>query len=264
MVNRNKRRGRGRRRSARSSGRKIAQVSTGIPITFKRVRGDPPPLNLVSAQTIKVSFDVDITLSQTATPFSVIVASGPNARTFVQLNLDYTSRNTTFYLDRDEVHQAAAVLHFGYQPTGAQINALATEYAIQSCTFYGPVGGGQVRMGIDYGSGMPGAYASDVGTSSVRAVVKTVAPRLWWQKMGSVTPVNDAFAGFWIAGWAPPPTSKFIISGSENYASPGNVFNSVGRIDFVVHVRRSYYTATAAYLSSMKSTDTSQMMAEAK
>lgn len=256
MVKRSKRIRRRGGRSARGSGRSITQVSTGIPRTIKRYRGDPPPLNLVSAQAVVVPFYVEFQIQPNADPFQVDVATSPNQVSTITLKSNDIGLPYTFYLDRDEVHLAAAVKLFGMQPSGTQINAIATEYAIQSCTWYGPVGGGQIRMGIDFGAGMPGAYASDEGTSSSRPVVKAVAPRLWWQKMGTSTPVNDAFAGFWIAGACPPPGYRVRSDSIE----VSTMYLRVCRIDFLVHVRRSWYTATAAALSSMKATRVDQML----
>lgn len=232
-------------------GRSIAQVSTGIPRTAKRVRGNPPPINLVSAQSVRVSFNFDITFSQTAEPFKVFVGSSPVSRNVVYLYPGNSSSTMTCYLDIDEIYQAACVRVFGSIPSGTDANALSTELALQSVTFYGPLAAGNIRMGVDFGPGMPGASATDEGTSSARPVVKVSSPRLYWSKLNTVV-AGDAAVGLWIGGFTPSGDARNVVTkGIIN--NTGVSWIDVARLDCTVQVRRSWYSANTASAITAKS-----------
>lgn len=243
---RNKRVRRRRNRPQRSRpSRQIASISTGIPRTLKRISGNPPVINEVSTQTVRVCFNVDVTLAQSAAPFKVTVGDNPVSRNVILLTISNTGDTSTFYLDQDEVFEAAYVRIFGQKPTASTGNTTATEAAMQSVVFYGPTGSGLIKMGADFGPGMPGAVACDAGTLASRPVVKVVSPRLFWERYHS-THAGDAFAGFWIYG--------FGLTGHSGGGA--NVYTNIARIDCTVHVRRSWYSAnTASAIAAKASTD---------
>lgn len=220
----------------RRSGRKISQVSSGIPITKKRVSGNPPVINEVSSQTVRVAFQVSVSVADKASPFSVVIADHPTQNNELQLVTTNSRDTLVFYLDLDEIYQAAYVRVFGQKPSDQSPNTIGTEVALQSVTFYGPLGSGTIKMGVDFGPGLPGAIASDGGTMSSRPVVRVSTPRLHWDRLHSVK-AGDAAVGMWIYGFNPP--GNHLGAGANNYVCQG-------RIDCVVAVRRSWYSANTA------------------
>jgi len=233
----------------RRSGRTIAQVSSGIPTTKKRISGNPPVINEVSSQTVRVAFNVAISIADKASPFSVIIGDNPQQINEIRLVSTNSQDTLTFYLDLDEIFQAAYVRVFGQKPSDQSPNTIGTEVALQSVTFYGPLGSGTIKMGVDFGPGMPGAIASDGGTLSSRPVVRASAPRLFWDRLHAVK-AGDAAVGLWIYGFNPPGTH--LGAGANNYVSQG-------RIDCVVAVRRSWYSANTASSVAAKTHTDAQM-----
>lgn len=248
---------RNRRNRPRTSrvGRSINQVSNGIPRTIKRIRGDPPPINLASTQTVKIPFYLDVNLAATKAPFQVLVASSPVGKNFISLFTTDFQTTMTCYLDQDEVFQAACVRVFGSIPGSADINYLSTEFALQSVTFYGPLGTSLIRMGVDFGPGLPGTTSADSGTLTSRPVVKSTATRLYWSKLEQIK-AGDAAIGLWVEDYLPPGRSlEYKTSGVHD----GFQYRSVGRIDCVVHVRRSWYSANTASSLTAKAVTDAQM-----
>lgn len=233
----------------RRSGRTIAQVSSGIPSSKKRVSGNPPVINEVSSQTVRVAFQVSISISDNSSPFTVVIGDNPQQNNEVRLVSTNSQDSLTFYLDLDEIFQAAYVRVFGQKPEGTSPNTLGTEVALQSVTFYGPLGSGTIKMGVDFGPGMPGAIASDGGTLSSRPVVRAVCPRLYWDRLHAVK-AGDAAVGLWIYGFNPP--GNHLGAGANNYVCQG-------RIDCVVAVRRSWYSANSASSITAKAYTDAQM-----
>lgn len=233
----------------RRSGRTIAQVSSGIPSTKKRISGNPPVINEVSSQTVRVAFQVSVSIADKAAPFSVVIGDSPAKINEIKLVTTNSQDVITFYLDLDEIFQAAYVRVFGSLPSDTSPNTLGTEVALQSVTFYGPLGTGTIKMGVDFGPGMPGAIASDGGTMSSRPVVRAVAPRLFWDRLHAVK-AGDAAVGMWIYGF--DPLGKHVGSGANNYVCQA-------RVDFVVAVRRSWYSANTASSVAAKTHTETQM-----
>lgn len=230
------------------SRRQIANVSSGIPRTLKRISGNPPVINEVSAQTVKVAFSVAITIASAAAPFKVTVGDTPVALNTIALTITNSSDTGIFYLDQDEIFEAAYVRVYGQKPSSGSGNSISTEMALQSVTFYGPLGSGLIKMGVDFGPGMPGAVASDGGTASSRPVVKSVTPRLYWERYHSVSS-NDGIAGFWIYG--------FTATGHQGAGA--NTFPAQARVDCVVHMRRSWYGVNTAVALAAKTVSDYQM-----
>lgn len=233
----------------RRSGRKIAQVSSGIPITKKRVSGNPPVINEVSSQTVRVAFNISIKVSDKSSPFTVIIGDDPQKQNKIEVVTTNTEDILTFYLDLDEIFQAAYVRIFGQKPSDKSPNTIGTEVAMQSVTFYGPLGSGTIKMGVDFGPGMPGAIASDAGTLASRPVVRAVAPRLYWDRLHAVK-AGDAAVGMWIYGFSPP---------GHHLGAGANTYVSQGRVDCVVAVRRSWYSANTAHGMAAKTYTELQM-----
>lgn len=234
----------------RRSGRSIAQVSSGIPSTKKRISGNPPVISEVSSQTVRVAFQISISVGDKAAPFTVAIGDIPTQNNEIKTVIANSQDVNTFYLDLDEVYQAAYVRVFGQKPSESSANTLGTEMALQSVTFYGPLGSGTIKMGVDFGPGMPGAIASDGGTMSSRPVVKAVCPRLHWDRIHAVK-AGDAAIGMWIYGFNPPGTH--LGAGANNYVCQG-------RVDCVVAVRRSWYSANSASALAAKTTTEAQML----
>lgn len=231
----------------RRSGRTIAQVSSGIPSTKKRISGNPPVINEVSSQTVRVAFNVTIPIVTTSSPFTVVIGDNPQQINLIEVPITNSVDTLVFYLDLDEIFQAAYVRIFGQKPSDTSANTIATEVALQSVTFYGPLGSGVIKMGVDFGPGMPGAIASDSGTLSSRPVVRAVAPRLYWDRLHTVK-AGDAAVGMWIYGFNPP--GNHLGGGVNKYANQA-------RVDCVVAVRRSWYgTNTASSIAAKTYTDT--------
>lgn len=230
-------------------GRSIRQVSTGIPTTHKRIGGNPPPINLVSAQSVKIPFFLNIQVVEKDLPFSVKIGSNPVGTNTISLYTASLASTQTFYLDIDEIYQAAMVRVYGYTPTGTDVNYLATELALQSVTYYGPLGASSIRMGVDFGPGMPGATCTDEGTTSARPVVKASTPRLYWTKLQQIVK-GDAAVGCWLEGYL--PFGRSLEFKSSNVLTDSLSFKGVGRIDFTVHVRRSWYNANTAQALAAK------------
>lgn len=240
-----------RNRPQRSrSSRKIAQLSSGIPSTKKRVSGNPPVINETTSQAVKVAFNVSIVIAAKAAAFKVVIGDSPFGENEITLTVTNSADKPTFYLDLDEIFYAAYVRVFGSKPTEGTAIQIATEMALASVTFYGPLGAHSIRMGVDFGPGMPGAIASDAGTLASRPVVKATSPRLYWDRLHSIK-AGDAAAGFWIFGFNPP---------GIHLGAGDNACKAVGRIDCVVHVRRSWYSANTASAHAAK-TATETMMA---
>lgn len=228
--------------------RQVAKVSSGIPST-KRVRGNPPPLNISLSSSVKVAFYVSIKFAASAAPFAVSIAETPLANNYVRLTPASSYATSTFYLDLDEIFQAAAVRVFGQIPKTTDLNYLSSEFALQKVTFFGPIGSTSIKMGVDFGPGMPGAVGSDEGTMSSRPVVSLSTPRLYWERASAV--VNgDAAVGLWIYGFN--PTGPYITGGKTTTDQPQ--FGEQGRIDCTVHVRRSWFSANHAHLTAEKAT----------
>lgn len=236
-----------RRPQSTRSRNKIANVSSGIPRTLKRISGNPPVVNEVSAQTVKVCFSVNVDISSASAPFKVVVADTPASLNTITLTLSNSADTGIFYLDQDEIYQAAYVRVFGQKPTGGGVS-VSTEMALQSVAFYGPLGSGLIKMGVDFGPGMPGAIASDSGTTSSRPVVKAVTPRLYWERYHSVTS-GDSIAGFWLYG--------FTAIGHQGAGA--NSFKAEARVDCVVHMRRSFFGVNTAVDTAAKTTTDYQM-----
>lgn len=233
----------------RRSGRKIAQVSSGIPITTKRLSGNPPVINEVSSQTVRVAFQLSISIADKPSPFTVVIGDHPTQNNEIKLVSINSQDTITFYLDLDEVFQAAYVRVFGQKPSMSDANSLGTEMAMQSVTFFGPLGSGTIKMGVDFGPGMPGAISSDGGTMSSRPVVKSSSPRLHWDRIHTIK-AGDAAIGMWIFGFNPPGTH--LGAGANNYVCQG-------RVDCVVAVRRSWYSANTASAHTAKTVTEVQM-----
>lgn len=233
----------------RRSGRTITQVSTGIPFTKKRISGNPPVINEVSSQTVKVTFNVTVNITETFTPFSVTVGDTPQQANVITVHISNSLATSVFYLDLDEIFQAAYVRVFGQKPAQGSANTTATEAALQSVTFYGPLGTGTIKMGVDFGPGMPGAIASDNGTLMSRPVVRAVTPRLYWDRLHTVS-AGDATVGLWMYGFN--PVGNHLGGGANTYAHEG-------RIDCVVAMRRSWFGANTAYNVSAKTLTDAQM-----
>lgn len=229
--------------------RQVAQVSSGIP-SLKRVRGNPPPINIALSQSVKVPFYISIRYAAAAAPFTVAIADTPLANNYIRLTNASSFATSTFYLDLDEIFQAAAVRVFGSKPQKTELNFLSSEFALQKVTFFGPIGSTSIKMGVDFGPGMPGAAGSDEGTMSSRPVVSLSTPRLYWERASQV--VNgDAAVGLWIYGYN--PTGPYINAGKETSDSPQ--FGEQGRIDCTVHVRRSWYSANHAFTAAAKAAE---------
>lgn len=246
-------RSRGNRPRRRRSSRKIAQVSTGIP-TFQRVSGNPPVLKELSTQTVKVAFYLNVIFKTgSKESFLVNVSKDPFGQNYVQLTLPDSHQAAVFYLDIDEIYQAAYVRAFGSMPKQGDQSTISTEMALQSAAFYGPLGAGSIRMGLDFGPGTPGILATDEGTYSSRPAVKASTPRLHWDRIHSVV-AGDAVVAFWVYGLYPPGTNE-----TERTLTTGRSYRHEGRMDFTVHVRRSWLGTNAASSLAAKTIADAQM-----
>lgn len=221
--------------------RKVAQVSTGIPITRKRISGNPPVINEISAQTVKVTFDVNISITTNTAPFSVTIGSNPFKPNAVLLTATNSADVLPFYLTTKDIFSAAYIRLAGAIPTDQDV-LQSTEMSVQTISFYGPLGTGSVRMGADFGPGMPGAVASDEGTASSRPAVRASSPRLYWHQYSSASD-SDSVCGFWIYGFNPI---------GNHLGAGANLYTASGRVDVTVHVRRSWYSASQAYMSTAR------------
>jgi hypothetical protein len=229
------------------SNRKVSQVSSGIPTTRKRVSGNPPIINEISSQTVKVTFNVDVQVFSEKKAFSVTISDSPFTPNLITTYIVKSNDTNIFYLDIDEIYMAAFVRVFGSKPADSGQLLYATEMALLSASFYGPTDCGSIRMGVDFGPGMPGAMASDSGSRSVRPAVKITAPRLHWDRINTVKP-GDAAIGYWIYGFS--PLGKSLGAGGVDYAN-------VARVDCTVTVRRSWFSAnTASAIAPKAITDT--------
>lgn len=224
------------------AGRKITQISTGIPSVSKRVSGNPPVINESSALTVKVAFEVSITIDTKAQPFVVSVGTTPFDINEIKVSIANSGDKCTFYLDLDEIFQAAHVRAYGSAIDVTTVSGASTEAALCSVVFYGPMGAQSIRMGVDFGPGMPGAVASDAGTSASRAVTKVVSPRLYWDRLHNVKQ-GDAAVGLWIYGFN--PLGNHVGAGA-------NIYSCAGRVDCTVQIRRSWYSANTASAHSAK------------
>lgn len=230
---------RGNRPRRRRSNRKIAQVFTGIP-TFQRISGNPPPLKELSVQTVKVAFYLNIIFKTgEKEAFLVNITRDPFGQNYVQLTLPDSHQAAVFYLDIDEIYQAAYVRAFGQLPKQGEQSTISTEMALQSAAFYGPLGAGSIRMGLDFGPGTPGILATDEGTYSSRPAVKASTPRLHWDRIHAVV-AGDAVVAFWVYGLYPPGTNE-----TDRTLTVGRSYRHEGRMDFTVHVRRSWLGTNA-------------------
>lgn len=238
------------------SGRKIAQIFTGLPVS-KRIRGDPPPITTSVTQSVRIPFDINFELQAGATlPFSVTIGSTPNSTNTILLKPGGTAGTVTFYLDLDEIYSAACVRMYGSVPSSTDLNYLASEFAMHSVSFYGPLGSTSIRMGVDFGPGMPGITATDLGTQSSRPVVKSTASRLHWDKLHHIKQ-GDAAIGCWIYGWT--PYSNSYLGKDDNPLAPSATWLCQGRIDVTVQARRSWYSANQASVLAAKTATTLQM-----
>lgn len=221
-----KQRSRPSRRRRNRKNRSTTRVSTGIPLT-KRIRGDPPPVNIASTQAVKVVFWIDAVSSGT---FNVKLAE--NALEYNILEMPFTGSNTdsVAYIDPQELMMATLVRAFGYQPNESDPTLTLSEFALQSVSFYGPIAANSIRLGVDFGPGLPGAIATDTGTMASRPCVKVTSPRLYW------TPYSFSEAD--------TNTVRIEISGYQlNIGSYPTA--KVGQIQCTMHVRRSWFSAAA-------------------
>lgn len=245
----------GRNRSRRSNaGRKIAQVSSGIPVV-RRIRGDPPPVKLSLNVSVKVTFDVCFKVWNSGTQpssYSVYVATTPFENNSIDVSIanpaDSNSIiNPNFYLTKNEIFAAASTHVFGSYENAScttDANYIFTQYAVQSVAVYAPVRCTSMACAMDFGPGMPGAYATDSGTESSRACVKMSTPRLYWDRRTLCQPETQGVGMFVcnLKGYSLPFTMN---SGLGSYV------DAVGRIDFTIHVRRAYDTDNRPSASSL-------------
>lgn len=228
---RRRNRNRPRRRRVNSS---LRQVSSGIPIT-KQLRGDPPPLNLVDSTSIKVRFCVNLQLASATADFNVHLATTPIEQNVCTFTAPTSMRTFTGYLSFSEIAQAAAVRHYGAIPPAGSLNSTATEYSISIVRLFGPPFSGVIRLGFDPGLGLPGAYASDIGTASNRPAVVVKAPRLFWRRADGT---DEDTVSIWFADMSPPASYGLLASGST--ATISNLYQ-IGVLDITVSMRRSAF-----------------------
>lgn len=199
---------------------------------------------MVDSAAVKVRFNVTMTLAKSASAFAVTVGSTPTDINVCKFTVQTTIGTHMGYLTFSEIAHAAAVRQFGTVPTASSLNYTATEYAIQCVRMYGPPFPSTIRLGYDAGFGLPGVYASDIGTTASRPAIAARAPRLTWRRADGT---DESTVSIWFSDLSPPQSAgAYDSSGPQNQLS-----YQIGVVDVTVLLRRAAF-ANAFALNVVK------------
>lgn len=235
------------RRKPNRSSTSIARISTGVPVTTRRLRSDPPPLPHVVAYPVRTRFMLVVRATASGGGTTNVILSstpyGPNNVFFDFTSAGISGLSPSVTLSYNEVFTAAAMRLFGVDVTAdtSSANFVLTDYAIQKVVLYGSDNDQALSrdlvLSAEFGSDIPGFIGRDAGNRMSRPVVGATPPRLSWRKIIQ----NDSKICFNIG--VNLMTSQFLVDFRANNNPIVNGMSwHYATLDVTVLVRRSFIT----------------------
>lgn len=237
--------------------RQLSRLYTGIPVISRKNKSDPRPLPTSMSQAIRIMFQIVYASNTLSSTTDYAINLPPNAGDIGTIftlfdpsaaeSTHQRERTKEIALQRMTIFRAAAVRLYGQPLTGsdnvtAYLNA-NTEYALQSCTLYGPLSQQRetIRLRVDFSTDTPGVAMFDTGDRLKRAVLSTSASRLHWYSNGANT--TDTVVRM----------SLDVPLGSTGATNDPQLNAAMGIFEAVVQIRRSFKDGASASRGSKES-----------